>query len=105
MMLTALRDRMPLIANDEPVRLASACGPPVGRFRPSFFEDDATGGCRSSSRMLPLAKNQNTFEKRRREVEKRQRSGDKLERRRVRKERHPSAGAPALVPTDSDNVD
>jgi hypothetical protein len=58
-----------------------------------------------SSRSFDLAKNQNTFEKRRREVEKRQRSADKLERKRQRKLQGGSAAAPPVAhPDDTDST-
>jgi len=44
---------------------------------------------------FPLAKQQNTFEKRRREVEKRRKAETKLERRRQRKE---AQARPPVVP-------
>jgi hypothetical protein len=50
-----------------------------------------------------LAKNQNTFEKRRREVEKRQRSADKLERKRVRKLQGNTPVPPPVTPSNDDD--
>src|SRR3990170_3148992 len=53
--------------------------------------------CRSFSQLwkVPMAKNQNTFEKRRREVEKRQRAEEKRKRRQQRK-----VDGPEPVPRD-----
>ena len=53
-----------------------------------------------------MAKNQNTFEKRRREVEKKRKAADKIERRRRKKERvdEPAPDEP-LVEDESEAKD
>jgi len=49
-----------------------------------------------------MAKNQNTFEKRRREIEKRQRAEDKRKRRQKKKE---TAGLPAPPRLDDERTE
>jgi hypothetical protein len=59
---------------------------------------------KSSQRKVTVAKNQNTFEKRRREVEKKQKAADKIERRRKRKERaHENSTADEPIEDDPED--
>ena len=52
-----------------------------------------------------MAKNQNTFEKRRREIEKKQRAEEKRRDRRMRKEHGDQPIAPAQPPLDDELLD
>jgi len=70
----------------------------VRRCNGSFLAHRGTS--KPSSRKVRLAKNQNTFEKRRREVEKRQRAEEKRKRRVDRKASGPEPTPRDIPPTD-----
>jgi hypothetical protein len=69
------------------------------RARPAAVADDLTFNLKSTGRIL-MAKNQNTFEKRRREVEKKQRAEDKRKRRQKKKDYGGQPDPPTTRPAD-----